>query len=442
MVLRPFWNNACPTLSRAFTQPSPLRNEKNRSWFSFRTCASTVLPPAGPLPFVLNCPVAPTQAVCDTSTRKVQIFAKGQTKVQLKQWFGCARATYNWALESIKADKVPKQHFTDLYKLRKRFVTAQHVPKRKAYLLETPKLIRDGALKDLTIAYKAGFKLWKKTGKNFDIKFRRRRCEQSIVIPKSSIFVDRARGELKIYPRILQGSLKFNIRNLPEGAPSRDCRLTLDSVGKFHLCVPLDVPHPEARDNQASGRVFAALDPGVRNFMTGFGSDGQHFQFGHNDISRIQRLCTHLDRAVSEKRKGVCYKIRERIKNLVTELHWKTIKYLTDNFTDVLIPTFETSQMVRRGMRKINSKTARNMMCWSHFNFRMRLLQKACSRGVAVHVVGEEFTTKTCSSCGLLNQSVGGSKVFRCQRCGMCIDRDLNGAKNILLKNTVRAVEG
>ena len=52
-----------------------------------------------------------------------------------------------------------------------------------------------------------------------------------------------------------------------------------------------------------------------------------------------------------------------------------------------------------------------------------------------VKQVGEAYTSKTCSECGYLRYNLGGSKVFRCDECASVMDRDVNGAKNIFLKN-------
>jgi transposase len=48
-------------------------------------------------------------------------------------------------------------------------------------------------------------------------------------------------------------------------------------------------------------------------------------------------------------------------------------------------------------------------------------------------LVSEEYTSKTCGGCGSLN-CVGGSKEYKCE-CGVDIDRDMNGARNILIKS-------
>ena len=48
----------------------------------------------------------------------------------------------------------------------------------------------------------------------------------------------------------------------------------------------------------------------------------------------------------------------------------------------------------------------------------------------------EEYTSKTCSKCGEINEKLGGKKIFKCEKCQLQIDRDFNGAINILLKNS------
>ena len=40
-----------------------------------------------------------------------------------------------------------------------------------------------------------------------------------------------------------------------------------------------------------------------------------------------------------------------------------------------------------------------------------------------------------CSSCGHIKDNLGGAKVYKCKACGAVMDRDINGAKNIFLRN-------
>ena len=52
-----------------------------------------------------------------------------------------------------------------------------------------------------------------------------------------------------------------------------------------------------------------------------------------------------------------------------------------------------------------------------------------------IKLVGEEYTSKTCGVCGVLNQKLGGKTKFVCGECGYEADRDLNAARNILIKS-------
>ncbi len=55
-------------------------------------------------------------------------------------------------------------------------------------------------------------------------------------------------------------------------------------------------------------------------------------------------------------------RMRLRIENLVQELHRQAARFLVNNFDVILLPGFETSEMVERGRRRIRSKTVRNLL--------------------------------------------------------------------------------
>jgi putative transposase len=131
-------------------------------------------------------------------------------------------------------------------------------------------------------------------------------------------------------------------------------------------------------------------------------------------------------------------RIQEKIRNLIDELHRCTAKWLCENHSVVLLPVFESSRMVVRKGRKINSKTARAMCTLSHYRFRKHLLDKARSYpGCRVVLTQEPYTSKTCGRCGALHHTLGSNKTFACRQlgCGYRTDRDANGARNILLRH-------
>ena len=109
---------------------------------------------------------------------------------------------------------------------------------------------------------------------------------------------------------------------------------------------------------------------------------------------------------------------------------------MCQNFTSILLPVFETQNMVKRAKRKIRSKTARQMITWSHYQFQQRLITKAEEWGVRVILCDESYTSRTCGACGLLRPKFS-SKTFKCPHCHSVLDRDVNAARNILLRALV-----
>ena len=128
-------------------------------------------------------------------------------------------------------------------------------------------------------------------------------------------------------------------------------------------------------------------------------------------------------------------RIYEKIHCLIDDCHHKFSSWLCQNYRIILLPEFKTQEMVKRGKRRIRSKTARMMLTWSHFRFRQFLLHKVREYPwCRVIICTEEYTSKTCGCCGHIHRKLGGSKVFRCPSCAAELDRDINGARNILLR--------
>jgi transposase len=77
------------------------------------------------------------------------------------------------------------------------------------------------------------------------------------------------------------------------------------------------------------------------------------------------------------------------------------------------------------------------------------MLEYKCDHaGIVFKVVGELYTTQTCSNCGTLPDSrprgiAGlGIREWTCDACGAMHDRDINAARNILALGHERPAEG
>ena len=85
--------------------------------------------------------------------------------------------------------------------------------------------------------------------------------------------------------------------------------------------------------------------------------------------------------------------------------------------------------------KKLSKRTKRQMQAFSFYKFKEKLAFQCQKYGSHLVLVDEDYTSKTCGACGNIKLDLGGNKTFTCDSCGVVLDRDENGARNILLKN-------
>ena len=287
---------------------------------------------------------------------------------------------------------------------------------------EVPYQIRGVAIKEAREAF------WKSNGHP---DFRRAKdLEQSCFIPKSALKKD------GIYYTISGRGLRY-LETIPDN--HLDSRL-IWRFGKWWIAVPHKVLLSRS-ENQGTTEIVA-LDPGIRSFIS-FYSPNSSGNIGKGDFGRIQRLCTHLDNLISrrdrifnkQKRRSytrAAMRMRAKIKHLITELHHKTAKFLTDNFDVILLPIFETKGMVLRAARKIGKKSVRSMLTFAHYQFKQFLKWKAFQTGKTVLDCDEAYTSKTHPETGQI-RNIGSAKRVRLLN-GSWADRDVVGARNCLIR--------
>ena len=125
----------------------------------------------------------------------------------------------------------------------------------------------------------------------------------------------------------------------------------------------------------------------------------------------------------------------KKIKNLISELHWKVSSFLVENYDTILLPDFRISQMVRKG-KKLGKMTRRLLNMFSFYKFKEKLQYKCSTYGKKLLIVDESFTSCTCGVCGEIN-GMRGKEVYLCKKCGLEIDRDITDSRNILIKNSI-----
>ena len=186
----------------------------------------------------------------------------------------------------------------------------------------------------------------------------------------------------------------------------------------------------QAKHLSSNGNQVIALDPGIRKFLVGYDPNGKISFIGEGACNKLTKLLLEVDQIKSRKKKLRRWR---KIKNLIEELHWKVSSFLVKNYDHILLPEFKTSQMVTKS-KKLCKQTKRLMNMFSFYKFKEKLSYKCSVYGKKVYIVDESYTSKTCGKCGTLN-NVGGKEVYKCNVCNIEIDRDINGSRNIFLKN-------
>ena len=362
-----------------------------------------------------------------TKSRKIRIYPTQEQRILFKQWFGVSRKFYN---ESVSWYNQKDKDTINWMEIAKR-LTHQLT---EDYAKVVPYQIKKIAVKDCYNAFMNGVRKAKKTGEAFELGFRsKKNPKQSCYIPKSAL------QTCGIYHTIA-GKLKITEWGLLNNQYS-DLRLVKE-YNKWYIVVPIILPDMilTSSDNQRNGDVVA-VDPGIRTFVTYFSENGYFGKIG-NEFQRlmslhykIDKLISHRDMEKNIKKRRNLYRhigrLRQKIHFMVDELHWKTINFLVRNFKVIILPTFDTSEMVSKIGRKINKTVVRAMQSYRFFEFGMRLANKCAEYGVKLIRSNEAYTSKTNSFNGEVF-NVGSRKCFKYD--GIKIDRDINGARNIMLR--------
>ena len=307
--------------------------------------------------------------------------------------------------------------------------------------IEIPFDTRQLAIKDATAAYKSACSNLKRGHINaFKLTFKsRRECKKICWVDASALMI--RKGKCHLFQRrlkehsILRMSSK-SVKRLPL-MNTHDAKIFYDR-GAYYVLLSVENTSIEKERTHP----IISLDPGVRTFMTGYSPTGVVVKIGEPTIAIMKKLHEKIDHLRSIRSKKLKSKGRWHIKtrletlerqlfNQVDNLHNQTASYLTENFETILLPKFCTHEMLQGN--GLASCVKRRMASLAHYRFQQKMIFQSEKKGNKLFLVGEEYTTKACGRCGLL-KTVGGSKVYTCDHCGYTMDRDIHGARNILLK--------
>ena len=294
----------------------------------------------------------------------------------------------------------------------------------------------NGCLKAFAINRKP-FELKMKTKKD---KYQTINIEKVMIKPKlNSILVKTKYKDKYIFKNLKTSDKISNYNNLTDSSITY-----IDKLDEFYINLGYNEKIKVNRENK-----ICSVDPGIACFNVCYSDNAVH-KIGIGTSKEIGKYCKEIDIMTSriyKKKEGVYknnYQKRRRIKkalhkkikkiqNIKEELHNKTVKFLTDNYGRIIMPPFETQKMAEKVN---NSRLARSLYNTSFYKFLIKLRIRCEIKGIEIIERPEYYTSKTCTRCGRINTGLKlQEREYCCSSCGIRIDRDINGARNIMLRN-------
>ncbi len=226
----------------------------------------------------------------------------------------------------------------------------------------------------------------------------------------------------------IKGCGRFIVKAVPEG------EITLVRVVTTPVRVMVQCVCEQEREVVADQSPVVGIDVGVKAQATL--STGESVPKVVIDTTRQKRLQRKLSKAKRgshnryKKRQSLAreaYRVAERQR---TALH-RTTTDLVRRHRHFAVEDLKIKNMTAHGG---SHKTGlnRSILEQQWGTFVSQLTYKAESAGGSVVKVNPRNTSKTCSGCGSVHESLTlKDRVFECQQCGMSLDRDLNAARNI-----------
>lgn len=222
----------------------------------------------------------------------------------------------------------------------------------------------------------------------------------------------------------------FNLDDVPNKYGS-DCLFKYDSKeDKYYLFVPEKINNVVNNNT----KEFISLDPGVRTFLTGISED-EVVKIGDNMESILLNHYKRIDKLKKIENKWKREKklklANAKISNKVDDMHWKSIKWITTKYRNVLVGNLSTKSIISKSKSNYSGNYKKVIQSMKLYQYRTRLEYKCNLKNINYKTVNEMYSSKMCSVCGNIEKDLGSKKMYECEKCKIKMDRDVNGARNI-----------
>lgn len=213
---------------------------------------------------------------------------------------------------------------------------------------------------------------------------------------------------------------------------ARVLRMTVSQrAGRWYAALTVERDTPTATQAPKAGAV--GVDLGIKTLATL--SDGTVIE-NPRCLAASERRLKRAQKALSRKTRGSnrrakarakVARIHARVANVRADAIHKATTWLAGTFSEISIEDLNVAGMVK------NHHLAKAVSDAAFSEFRRQLEYKTARTGAVLHVIDRWYpSSKTCSNCGAVKAKLSlNERTYRCDGCGLAMDRDLNAAINI-----------
>ena len=355
-------------------------------------------------------------------THKIQLDPTKDQITQFEKACGCARFSYNWALnewsemyKNWKGDNtLPKPN---AFRIKKKFNSIKE--KEFPWIYESPK---DANQQVFAFLGKAFTNFFKKRSKY--PQFKRKFGKNSFYISNDKFSLDENTIKLPIIGEVkMTEELRFS-------GKINSATISKDS-NKWFVSISVDVKNHHKSTVKKNNVV--GIDLGLKTFATC--STGETYEapkplkkYGEK-LKRLQRSHSRKQKCSKNREKSRLHltKLYSRISNIRKDfLHKLSTKICSENQT-IVLEDLKVTNMLK------NHRLARSISDASWSEFRRQITYKSEIFGNKV-ILAPTFmpSSKTCSACGTIKKDLTlKDRTFVCNECGFKCDRDLNASFNL-----------
>jgi len=376
--------------------------------------------------------------------RKIRFYPTNPQVEYFNKCFGTTRYLYNKTIRMYNQQKFPLSISSarGIIMKNNRDMTIDDPEK---WLEEIPYDTRQLAISAALDAIKSSFALLKNGHiDKFSMRMKTKKDKKQVFYVN-----DKAIKNLNLFPTKLNIHSKLIVkkkyRRYYNYIPDSDCIIQKDGFN-YYILIPKEKEFIIDKEKKYD---IVSLDPGVRTFQSFYTPDGIVGDLGNQQLkNKIMKYENKIDtlKSISQKikNKGTnskikrklmkiekrCFKLKTKASNIIKDFQWKISSFLCKTYKTILLPVFKSQEL----KNNLNSKNNRLLDILSHFKFQEKMKYQSIKYGCDLKIVTEECTTKTCGRCGCINNFIGSSKIFWCNKCNITLERDYQAARNILIK--------